>query len=99
MVMTTPATSRANDCDVTTDADGKRWLKEGTVIERPDAFKLVGCGVAVPADEECSKLFTQEQIDAAIEVQQRWQQGIAEAQKAASVLPLSDPDPNWSEDE
>lgn len=98
MIFTLPAASRAADSDVTI-IDGKRMIIEGTVIDRPDAYRLVGAGVAVPADEECSALFTQEQIQAAIEVQKRWQQGIAEAQKAASVLPLSDPDPDWSEDE
>lgn len=32
---------------------GKEWAPAGTIIDHPDAFRLVEHGVAEPADEEC----------------------------------------------
>lgn len=43
----------------------KRIREVGRILEGPDVHKLVGCGLAEPADEECSKLFTPERVEAA----------------------------------
>ncbi len=40
----------------------KRFREVGRILEGPDVHRLVGCGIAEPADEECAKLFTPEQI-------------------------------------
>src|SRR5687768_17033798 len=56
------------------DVHPKRWKegespirKEGTIIDDPDAHKLVQIGVAVPADEECEERagMSKEKIEAA----------------------------------
>lgn len=38
-----------------TEAKTGRLLKKGTVLDLPDAYKLVQNGIAIPADEECRK--------------------------------------------
>lgn len=40
----------------------KRIREVGRILEGPDVHRLVGCGIAEPADEECAKLFTADQI-------------------------------------
>jgi hypothetical protein len=35
------------------------------VIEGPDVHRLVGCGLAEPADDECAAMFSDAQITAA----------------------------------
>lgn len=55
------ATSRAPEGTFTV-VDGKRMRLPGLEIEGPDVFKLVGCGLAEPADDECAAMFSAEQI-------------------------------------
>lgn len=40
---------------IITDVDGRRFLPEGTIIDHPDAFRLVHGGFAEAADDECQK--------------------------------------------
>ena len=56
--------------------DGR--IPVGTIIERPDAWKLVQMGLAVPADEECSKAaaMTDRQMQEAQYAQKRASLGI-----------------------
>jgi len=49
----TEAAPRAND-DRLFERSGKRWWPAGTILEDPRAHRLVGLGVAVPADDECT---------------------------------------------
>ena len=57
--------------------DGKKPV--GTVIDHPDAYRLVRMGVAVPEDEECAQAagMNDEQIKAAIYAGKRTALGIA----------------------
>lgn len=43
----------------------KRIREIGLILEGPEVYRLVGCGLAEPADDECRALFSQDQIDAA----------------------------------
>jgi len=43
----------------------KRIREVGLILEGPEVHKLVGCGLAEPADDECAKLFTPERVEAA----------------------------------
>jgi hypothetical protein len=60
------ATSRAPEGTFTV-VDGKRMRLPGLEIEGEDVWKLVGCGLAEPADDECAAMFNPEQITAAKE--------------------------------
>ncbi len=40
----------------------KRIREVGRILEGPEVYRLVGCGIAEPADEECAALFTVDQI-------------------------------------
>jgi len=55
------ASSRAPEGTFTV-IDGKRMRLPGLEIEGPDVYKLVGCGLAEPADDECAAMFSLEQI-------------------------------------
>lgn len=55
------ASSRAPEGTFTV-VDGKRMRLPGLEIEGPEVFKLVGCGLAEPADDECAAMFSTEQI-------------------------------------
>lgn len=60
------------------DEDG---AKKGTIIDHPDAWKLVRLGVAEPADVECRKKagMTPAKTEAAIAFQRKAKQGIQDA--------------------
>lgn len=44
--------------------NGKKIRPVGLVLEGPQYAKLVRCGIAEPADDECAALFTSDQIAA-----------------------------------
>jgi len=46
------ASPKANDDDCF-EEDGVRFLKKGSIIDHPDAYKLVHGGFAEAADDEC----------------------------------------------
>lgn len=43
----------------------KRIREVGRILEGAEVYRLVGCGLAEPADDECKALFSVDQIDAA----------------------------------
>lgn len=57
----------------------EEFAPKGTIIDHPDAWKLVKLGQAEPADEECEKRadMTPEQIEAAFAAQQKLLDGQA----------------------
>ena len=60
------------------DEDG---AKKGTIIDHPDAYKLVKLGVAEPADDECriAAGMTPAKTEAAREFQRKAKRGLQEA--------------------
>lgn len=44
----------APDADGQELRDGERWWPVGSIIDHPDAYRLVKMGVAKPADSECT---------------------------------------------
>lgn len=63
--------------DVTQVGDAYHW-NIGAEVEHPEAYKLVGMGIAVPADEECEKRanMTPAQLAAAQHAAKRVEAGI-----------------------
>lgn len=81
------ASSRAPEGTFTV-VDGKRMRLPGLEIEGPDVFKLVGCGLAEPADDECAAMFSAEQIALAKEtghpmLMRQLNEHVSEQQQAA----------------
>jgi len=83
------ATSRTDPEQVQVSACGRyRIVKEGTVIDHPDAYRLCMMGVAKPADDECLGRLADEgwgpdvfddKWQAASLQMEEWEQGIRDA--------------------
>jgi len=86
---TMKATSRTDPEQVQVSACGRyRIVKEGTVIDHPDAYRLCMMGVAKPADDECLERLADEgwgpdvfadKWQAASLQMKEWEQGIRDA--------------------
>jgi hypothetical protein len=78
--------------------DSKRWIgtdaaglpifedvPRGFVIDRPDAYQLVQCGAAIPADDECRRKagMNEQQMAEAQRIWERAAKGIAPEDYAA----------------
>ena len=63
------------------DCGPRGWLPAGTIMESPDAYKLVIHGVAEPADDECriAAGMTPEKTEAAVAFQKKAKKGLQEA--------------------
>jgi len=86
---TMKATSRTDPEHVQVSACGRyRIVKEGTVIDHPDAYRLCMMGVAKPADDECLErladegwgpdVFNEKWQAASLQMKE-WEQGIRDA--------------------
>jgi len=85
------------------DANGRPTIRKvaaGTVIDHPDAFRLVRQGVAMPADEECQRAAnrTAQQMAAAQHAYERVKAGIHPDDYEsydAGIMAGYNPDGSW----
>lgn len=75
----------------------KRIREVGRILEGPDVHRLVGCGLAEPADDECKALFTVEQVTAAKQsghpmLMTKLAERVAEEKDAAMVAEIAGDD-------
>lgn len=75
----------------------KRIREVGRILEGPEVYRLVGCGLAEPADEECAALFSSEQIAKAKEsghpmLMTKLAERVAEEKDAAMVAEIAGDD-------
>ena len=100
LTRTMKATSRTDPKKVHVSADGRlRLVKEGTVLDHPDTYRLCMMGVAKPADAEClAKLKYEgwgpdvfdEKWEVASEQMRVWEQGI-KAANTSTPQPVDEP--------